>query len=134
MDSEHIENILRNLNRKWLADKRKILLFFDNAPSHPEYFNDCFSRDKIVCFPKNTRSKLQPLDDGIIKKLRVFYRKQLPQHVLARVKPGSKASDVTSSVDLLKSIRRVLDAWRKVIKEAILNCFSKCGFSEATLE
>ena len=27
-----------------------------------------------------------------------------------------------------------MDAWRKVRKETIINCFSKCGFSEATLE
>ena len=27
-----------------------------------------------------------------------------------------------------------MDAWRKVIKETMANCFSKCGFNEATLE
>ena len=27
-----------------------------------------------------------------------------------------------------------MGAWRKVKKETIVNCFSKCGFSEATLE
>ena len=27
-----------------------------------------------------------------------------------------------------------MDAWRKVKKETIANCFSKCGFHEATLE
>ena len=26
-----------------------------------------------------------------------------------------------------------MDAWRKVIKETMANCFSKCGFNEATL-
>ena len=45
----------------------------------------------------------------------MFYRKQLLLHVLARIKPGSKVSDVITSVDLLK-------------------CFCNCGFSEATLE
>ena len=27
-----------------------------------------------------------------------------------------------------------MDAWRKIKKETIVNCFSKCGFNEATLE
>ena len=27
-----------------------------------------------------------------------------------------------------------MGAWRKVKKETIVNCFSKCGFNEATLE
>ena len=89
---------------------------------------------KIVFLPKNTTSKLQSLDARIIKNFKVFYRKQLLQHVLARIKPGSKASDVISIVDLLKSIGWVMDAWRKVKKETIVNCFSKCGFNEATLE
>ena len=130
-----MEEILRTLNRKCAVEDRKILLFIDNAPSHPESFSDCFSHVQIVFLPKNTTSKLQPLDAGIIKNFKVFYRKQLLQHVLARIKPGSKASDVISSVDLLlKSIGWVMDAWRKVKKETIVNCFSKCGFNEATLE
>ena len=104
MDSELMEEILRTLNRKCAAEDRKILLFVDNARSHPESFSDCFSHVQIVFLPKNTTSKLQPLDAGIIKNFKVFYSKQLLQHVLARIKPGCKASDVISSVDLLKSI------------------------------
>ena len=134
MDSELMEEILRTLNRKCAAEDRKILLFIDNAPSHPESFSDCFSHAQIFFLPNNTTSKLQPLDAGIIKNFKVFYRKQLLQHVLARIKPGSKASDVISSADLLKSVGWVMDAWRKVKKETIANCFSKCGFNEATLE
>ena len=125
MDLELMEEILRTLNRKCAAEDRKILLFIDNAPSHPDSFSDCFSHVQIVFLPKNTTSKLQPHDAGIIKNFKVFYRKQLLQHVLARIKPGSKASDVISSFDLLKSIGWVMDAWRKVKKETIVNCFSK---------
>ena len=115
-----MEEILRTLSRKCAAEDPKILLFIDNAPSHPESFIDCFSHVKIVFLPNNTISKLQPLDAGIIKNFKVFYRKQLLQHVLTRIKPGSKAFDVISSVELLKSIGWVSDAWRKVKKEK--NC------------
>ena len=134
MDAELMEEILRTLNRKCTAEDRKIFLFIDNAQSHPESFTDCFSHLKIVFLPKNTTSRLQPLDAGIIKNFKVFYRKQLLQHVLARIKPGSRASDVISSVDLLMSIGWVMDVWRIVKKETIVNCFSKRGFNEATLE
>ena len=27
-----------------------------------------------------------------------------------------------------------MDAWKKVKKETIVNCFSRCGFNEAALE
>ena len=114
-----MEKLLGTLNRKCAAEDYKMLLFIDNAPSHPESFTDCFSHVKIVFLPKNTTSKLQPLDAGIIKNFKVFYRKQLLQHVLARIKPGSKASDVITSVNLLKSVGWVMGAWRKVKKERL---------------
>ena len=57
MDSELME----------AEEDRKILLFIDNAPSHPDSFSDCFYHVQIVFLPKNTTSKLQPLDAGIIK-------------------------------------------------------------------
>ena len=104
VNSELMEEILRTLNRKCAADNQKILLFIDNTPSHPESFIDFFSHVKIVFLPKNTTSKLQPLDARIIKNFKVFYRKQLLQHVLIRTKPGSKVSYVITSVDVLKSI------------------------------
>ena len=134
MESELMEEILRTLDRKCAAEDRKILLFIDNATSHPESFIDCFSHVKIVFLPKNTTSKLQSLDARVIKYFKVFYHKQLLQHVLARIIPRSKASNVISSVHLLKSIGWVMDAWRKVKKETIINCFCKYGFNEATLE
>ena len=80
MDSELMKEILRTLNRKCAAEDRKILLSIDIAPSHPESFSDCFSRVQIVFLPKTTTSKLQPLDAGMIKSFKVFYRKQLLQH------------------------------------------------------
>ena len=72
MNSELIEEILRTLNRKCVAEDCKILLFIDNAPSHPGSYFDCFSHVKIVFLPKNTTSKLQPLDAGIIKISKYF--------------------------------------------------------------
>ena len=85
MDSELMEEILRTLNRKCPAEDCKILLFIDNAPSNPESFIDCFSHVKIMFLPKNTISKLQSFDAEIRKNSKIFYRKQLLRHVLARL-------------------------------------------------
>ena len=115
-----MEEILKILNTKCSVDNWKI--------------SDCFSHVKIAFLPKNATSKLPSLDAEIMKTFTVFYRKQLLQHVLVRIKPGSKASNVISIVDLLKFIGWAMDTWVKVKKETIANFFPKRGSNEPTVE
>ena len=82
-----MEEILRTLNKKCTADDWKILVFIDNASSHPESFIGCLFLVKNVFFPKNKTPKLQSLDAAIIKNFKAFYRKQLVLHVLVMIKP-----------------------------------------------
>ena len=57
--------------------KSNILLSRDNAPCHPENFVVSYSNVKVVVLPKNTTSRLQPLDTGIFRNFKVKYRKRL---------------------------------------------------------
>ena len=45
------------------------------SPRHPESLKDNFSSIKIVFLPKNTTSKTQPLDAGVIANWKVKYKK-----------------------------------------------------------
>ena len=74
MTSEIFETVLSKLNRKLVFENRKVILFLDNATCHPESIYDEFSNIKIVFLPKNTTSRLQPLDAGIIRNFNVKYR------------------------------------------------------------
>ena len=65
MEAEILEEILRKLNGRLRRENRKIILFLDNAPCHPEDLDEKFTRIKIVFLPKNTTSRLQPLDLGM---------------------------------------------------------------------
>ena len=67
---------LTDLNKQMRHQHRHILLFLDNAPSHPQ---------ALAFFLPNTTSKLQPLDQGIIPNFVVFNRQRLLCHVLCRV-------------------------------------------------
>ena len=66
MNTEIMTTILSKLNPQLKRNDRHILLFMDNAPCHPQTLSGEFSNITIQFLPKNTTSKSQPLDAGII--------------------------------------------------------------------
>ena len=66
MTAEVMTDILSKLNGRLKRRSRQILLFMDNAPCHPESLKGKFSNINVVFLPKNTTSKTQSLDAGII--------------------------------------------------------------------
>lgn len=52
----------------------KILLFIDQYTMHPKEVDFFLQNLKIIFFPPNCTSKLQPLNLGKIKNLKVYYR------------------------------------------------------------
>ena len=66
---------LNEFNRRMKSQKRHVSLFLDNAPSHPH--DVTMSNVKLVYLPPNTISLLQYLDQGIIKNMKVHYRRRL---------------------------------------------------------
>ena len=128
MTSEIMESVLTKINRKMEAANRNILLLMDNAPCHPESFVDSYSNIKIVFLPKNTTSRLQPLDAGIIRNFKVKYRKRLLKFVISRIDDNRKASDIIKEVDVLKAISWIKASWEEVSDQTVINCFHKCGF------
>ena len=77
MTSEVMAAVLARFKRKLVFEDRKVILFLDNATCHPESMIGQFSQVKIIFLPKNTTSRLQPLDAGIIQNFKVKYRKRL---------------------------------------------------------
>lgn len=129
MNSDIFQTIHTRLNRKLEAEDRKVILFLDNATCHPEDLQDQFSNIKIVFLPKNTTSRLQPLDAGIIRNFKVKYRKLLIKYVVSQIDAGVTASEIVKKVDILMAIRWIQIAWKDVSSTTIVNCFRKCGFT-----
>ena len=59
------KTFINKLNKKMRAQGMKILLFVDNAPSHPHSLVE-LSNTKVIFFPPSATSVLQQLDMGII--------------------------------------------------------------------
>ena len=72
-----MDSVLTKINRKMAACQRTILLFIDNAPCHSENFVVSYSNIKEVFLPKNTTSRLQPLEAVIIRNFKVKYQKRV---------------------------------------------------------
>ena len=87
MTSSIMHSNLTKLNSQMKAQSRNILLFLDGAGCHPSDLAvpGRYSNIKIVFFPPNTTSVLQPLDLGIIKNFKVYYR-QFLLHYVPRLK------------------------------------------------
>ena len=69
--------VLIALDRKLDVENQKVLLFLDNAPPHPENPPGKPKKHQASVLPKNTTSKLQPCEAGIIRNFKTKYRKQL---------------------------------------------------------
>ena len=122
-----MEAVMARFNRKLVFEDRKVILFLDNTTCHPESMIGQFSQIKIIFLPKNTTSRLQPLDAGIIQNFKVKYRKRLVKYVLARIQEDASATQIVKGVDVLVAIRWLQEAWKEVINLTIKNCFKKCG-------
>ncbi|XP_064417988.1 tigger transposable element-derived protein 4-like [Latimeria chalumnae] len=116
-------------DRKMQRQKRKVLLFVDNCPAHPHIDN--LQATTMVFLPPNTTSKLQPMDQGIIKCLKQHSRRQLIQYMLNCFK---RKQD--TAINLHHGITFAHSAWHKVSSKCISACFRKAGFviSEQTTD
>ena len=85
MNSDVMCDILSKTNQQLAKKKRKVVLFMDDVSSHPPELSGKFSHIRVIFLPKNTTSRLQPLDAGIVKNFKAQYRRLLVTHTLAQI-------------------------------------------------
>ncbi|XP_064418030.1 jerky protein homolog-like [Latimeria chalumnae] len=78
-----VPTVRRHLCSKRLPEKAVLLL--DNCPAHPpaESLKTSDGNIKVFYLPKNTTSKIQPLDQGNIVNFKKAYRKELVKELVA---------------------------------------------------
>lgn len=116
---------LTELNKDMKRKGRKILMFLDNAPSHPKKE---FSNIEVKFFPANCTSELQPMDQGIIQSMKIGYRKRLLKKVLSQVDTCSSGDEVVKSINVQDAIDWISQAWAEVRPDTIRKCYAKAGF------
>ena len=119
---------LKTWNKKLARHWHHILLLVDNAPSH--MVDAEYSNIKIVFLPTNMTAKLQPLDQGIIRVVKLSYCKAITEKVLACIdvdKPDN-LQNIMRSLDFVVACENIIAAWHHMSEALIVKCFHKAGF------
>lgn len=126
MTTEIMTRWLHAFDNKMKKQNRKVLLFLDNATSHPKV---PLENVKLVFLPPNTTSHCQPLDQGIIQNFKVIYRSFLIKRLLTFIDSECDFENSEKNINLANALIWITVAWKKVSPATIKNCFSKSGFS-----
>lgn len=127
MTSSIFTEWVRRFDRRMALAGRKILLFLDNATCHPR--RDDLTNVKLVFLPPNATSVLQPLDQGIIQTMKIFYRRQLLQSIIRRAEMCTDVSELKGKITVLDAIYYISNAVKEIKSTTVQRCFEKCGFS-----
>ena len=108
---------------------RKVILLLDNFRAHESAvaeleampYGSGLTNIEICWLPRNTTSRLQPLDQGIIASFKAKYRKRwitfmLEQHEIGR--------NPLRFMNVLKVVQWSIQAWDEVTATTITNCWS----------
>ena len=118
-----MESWLKDFNSRMLKENRNVILFLDNATSHPHLE---LSNVKIVFSPPNTTSNLQPMDQGIIQNFKVKYRKLLLTKLVGAISNCNNVTEIKKSITILDALYWIESAVASI--SCVLNCFRKAGF------
>lgn len=115
---------INELNTKMITENRKILLILDNAPVHP--CDSTFSNVEMLYLPPNCTSRIQPLDQGIIKSFKDQYKRLINRFVLMEMENENIGYQlILKKIDMQHCVMFSAMAWRNVTMECIKNCFKK---------
>lgn len=133
MTTEIMISWLKKIDTKMKKQRRKVLLFLDNASSHPKIQ---LENVRIVFLPPNTTSYCQPLDQGIIQNFKMIYRKYLIKRLLTFTNTATEDAfeKAEKTINLSSAMVWIVAAWKNVSSKTIKKCFQKAGFIETLQE
>lgn len=117
---------LKKFDSRMKREKRSVILFLDNATSHPKI---ALENVKLIFLPPNTTSYCQPLDQGIIQNFKVIYRSMVVKRLLALMDSEESLEKVEKSITVANALIWISAAWKKLSPVTVKNCFAKCGFT-----
>ena len=124
MDSILFEEWVLEVNRRFTKEGREIVLFVDNCPAHPSIDN--LVSTELIFLPPNTTSKLQPMDQGVIRSLRAHYTTMSFKKLIEAIEKKKPFPEFS----ILDAMQMLHVTWGKLITKTVVNCFEKAGISK----
>jgi len=117
-----VPNVRRHLRMQKVEEKAVLLL--DNCAAHPpgDQLVTADGKIRVLYLPKNTTSKIQPLDQGIISAFKAHYRREM---VKAMIDSSLGVSGFLKTLNMKEVIYMSATAWAAVSPATIYNCWSK---------
>ena len=128
MSSFLFDEWVKELDKKFEKENRKVVLIVDNCPAHP--IVDGLKAIKLVFLPPNTTSKNQPMDQSVIRSPKAKDRRKIIKRLIRAV-DMKKELPQTSILDAMQLLQSALS---EVSELTIKNCFRKSGIPEKSAE
>lgn len=108
---------------RWIGH-RSIILLMDNLSAHKAGVEIAPppSNIRIQWLPKNSTSRYQPLDQGIIQNLKSHYKRRWLQFMVQNYEAGNNPLVLMS---LFNAVRWISQSWDDVTASTIYRCFRK---------
>ena len=124
MGSILFEEWVREVDRPFTKEGRKMVLLVDNCPAHPSIDN--FVSTELIFLLPNTTSKLQPMDQGVIRSLKAHYKTMSIKKLIEAIEKKKPLPEFS----ILDAMQMLDLAWGKVTTKTAVNCFEKTGISK----
>ena len=122
------EDWMRDMDRSMERQKRKIILFLDDARCHP---NVPLGNIKLQFFPPNVTSKIQPLGQGIFRAVKSHFRNTLLHYVVSLKQGVSNPPtdrQIAHQFTALDAVYWIEKAWNQTSPAVIQKSFRASGF------
>ena len=112
----------------------KVLLLLDNALCHPsiEILIAVYDDFKVVNFPPNVTALIQPMDQGVIEKLKRLYKKQFLWRLLLADDDQESVVAFSKKLNLKDCCYMLAESWESMKEDTFKNAWNKLWSTEET--
>ena len=110
-----------------------VCLLVDNCPAHPRSIMDHDPRVIVMFLPANTTSLIQPMDQGIIRNLKLNLHNHIYKDLIQSIdstpltkSTAAPVADFYKKLNILDCINYLGKSWEQVKDSTMINCWHKC--------